>query len=53
MKKISRYGSILTLSQSFLQFNISGLEAVQRSDKVYLENYTSMLSCTKERLVSP
>eukprot|EP00210_Caulerpa_lentillifera_P001770 g1700.t1 len=29
---------------------IRGLEAIQRSWRVYLENYTSILSCTKEKL---
>ena len=29
---------------------ISGLEAVKKCDLVYLENYTSILNCTKEQL---
>src|SRR3989338_10761439 len=29
---------------------ISGLEAVKKCDLAYLENYTSILNCTKEQL---
>jgi len=29
---------------------VKGLEAVKKSDEVYLENYTSKLSCSKEKL---
>ena len=29
---------------------VNGLEAVKKSDLVYLENYTSVLNCTKEQL---
>ena len=30
--------------------SLKGLEAVKKSDKVYLEYYTSKLSCSKEDL---
>lgn len=31
---------------------VKGLEIVQRSKEVYLENYTSILGCSQEELVS-